>query len=76
MHQTRLVQLSKLVGWEEPLRTPLYPTRDAVLHSINHIHEDFHAARLLSWNRFLPSPVDNYQRSVIDLVRGGMAKLT
>ena len=74
--QTRLARLSKAVGWNRGIHKAMsYPKQEEVVNAINYQHRDEEAMKLLSWNRFLPSPVNKYQRAIIDLVAGGMAKL-
>lgn len=76
MHQTRLVRLSKEVGWNRTLnKMKEYPTTDQVINSINRRDFDVFAKKILAWYRFLPSPVNSKQRSILDLVTAGMNKL-
>ena len=71
----RRAHLSKAIGWSAPKTPPKYPTLEEVEYSLKYLDSDFHAARILMWNRFLPSPANTQQRDIIDRICKGMEKI-
>lgn len=55
-------EASKIVGWEP--RTVVYPPVKRVRHAVR--QRDL--VRLLTWHRFLPSPTDEEQAEIIEMI--------